>query len=104
MGLVIEGVFAMAVIAGIGWLWSLRRSVIQDASAARAAATQDAQARERAAREANLYRTKEKLRCLGCDTDFAGPLTEAGCPNCHLSSLVVTDEEYRRGRELSAGD
>jgi len=99
MGLVLEGFLALAVIVTLAWLWTVRGSVGKDAEMARQASVQAAQARERAAREARLYRTGEPLHCLGCDTRFFGPLGEDGCPKCHLAALVVTEDEFECGRQ-----
>ena len=56
----------------------------------------EAQDREEAAaarEEARKYEAGSQLICLGCDAHFAGPLTDTGCPQCHLSSLVVTEAQ-----------
>ena len=45
--------------------------------------------------EARKYQPGARLLCLGCETRFSGPLTEAGCPHCHLVSLVVTESKER---------
>ncbi len=102
MGLVLEGLFALAIVLALAWLWTVRESVGKDIGAAREQAAREAQARERDARQARLYRTSEPLRCLGCEARFLGPLGEDGCPQCHLAALVVTEEEGERGR-LAAG-
>lgn len=106
MGLVLEGLFALAVIIALVWLWSVRGSVGKDAEAARQQAAQETQTREREARQARLYRAGEPLHCLGCDAQFVGPLGEDGCPQCHLAALVITQEEWERGRQaaLRAGE
>lgn len=44
-----------------------------------------------AAEEARKYQAGARLVCLSCDTHFTGPLTDTGCPMCHLASLVVTE-------------
>ncbi len=101
MGLVLEGLFALAVVLALVWLWTVRGSVGKDVDAARQQAVQVAQGQERAAREARLYQPGISLRCLGCDARFLGPLGETGCPQCHLASLVVTEDEFERGRQAS---
>lgn len=101
MGLVLEGLFALALIAAAVWLWSVRGSVTKDADDARQQAARDTQARARAQREARLYASGVLLRCLGCDLQFAGPLAEDGCPQCHLASLVVAEDEYQAGRQAA---
>ena len=52
-----------------------------------------------AEKEARLYQADVPLICLGCETRFVGPLSSDGCPNCHLSSLVVTQEEHTKNGE-----
>lgn len=99
MGLVIEGLFALALIVVALWLWSLRSSVAQDQAERQRIQIEAQQARERAAREARLYRKGEKLRCLGCEAQFLGPLPDTGCPQCHIASLVVTEREYQQGKQ-----
>lgn len=101
--MVVEGFFALAVVLALAWVWVVVNSVVKDIVAARKAAAQTAQTRERDARTARLYRTGEKLHCLGCGAQFAGPLGEDGCPQCHLAVLVVTEDEYRRGQAQPGG-
>lgn len=103
MGLVIEGLFALAVILVALWLWSLRDSVVKDRAASEQRRREEEAARERAAREARLYRTGEALRCLGCGATFAGPLSDTGCPQCHLASFVVTERDYQREQRAALG-
>lgn len=96
MGLVIEGLFALGVVLVFCWLWSLRGSVVKDQAEARRRQEEECAAQERAKREARLYRKGEKLRCLGCGATFLGPLPDTGCPECHLSALVVTGRDHQR--------
>lgn len=94
-----EGVFALGVVLLALWLWSLRASLIRDQAEARQRREEEQAAQERARREARLLRKGEKLRCLGCGASFLGPLPETGCPQCRLSSLVITEREYLRQQE-----
>lgn len=103
MGLVIEGMFALAAVLALAWLWTMRGSVGRDMEAQKRQAVQVKQVQERMAREAKLYQPGVALRCLGCDARFVGPLSETGCPQCHLASLVVTEDECRSGRQASGG-
>lgn len=99
MGLVIESVFALGVILLALWLWSLRASIVRDQAEARRRQEEEQAAQEQAGREAKLHRKGEKLHCLGCGTTFPGPLSDTGCPQCHLSSLVVTKRDYLRQQQ-----
>lgn len=99
MGLIIEGLFALAVILAVLWLWSLRGSVVKDKAEAQQRQEEEVLAREQAKREARLYRKGEKLRCLGCGAEFLGPLGDTGCPQCHLASLVVTQRDFERDQQ-----
>lgn len=102
MALVIDGLLVLAIIVAVVWLWGLKNSAAGDAAAAREREREADEVKRQAEREKHLARTGERLRCLGCDADFRGPLTDTGCPQCHLSSLVVTEDEYRR-QTLTAG-
>ncbi len=93
MGFVIDGLLFVGLIVGLLWLWSLRGSAARDTTAAQAQAQEDAKARELLERDARLHRPGVPLRCLGCNTAFLGPLLDNGCPQCHLSALVVTEQE-----------
>ena len=91
MELVMGGLSALAIIVLILWALSLKSSVARDREAA-----------ERRQREALLYQAGVNLHCLGCGKTFMGPLTDAGCPHCHLAALVVTEADYKenlRNRE-----
>lgn len=102
MGMVLEGFFVVALLLAAMWLWSVRGSVRKDVTDTRAQEAKATLARERAAREARLYQDGEPLRCLGCEAQFLGPLSDTGCPQCHLSALVVTESDYERGRQAAA--
>lgn len=101
MGLVIEGLFALAVVLVALWLWSLRGSVVRDRAETQRQRQEEQDARERTEREARLYRKGVKLRCLGCGAAFIGPLPDTGCPQCHLASFVVTERDYQREQQAT---
>ena len=84
MELVMGGLSALAIVLIVLWALSLKSSVAHDREAAAE--------RERAAR---LYQKGVRLRCLGCGQKFGGPLTNAGCPKCHLAAFVVTEADYK---------
>ena len=99
MGLVTEGLFALGLILMTFWLLGLRGSVTQDRAKVQMLRRQEQAAAERATSEARLHRQGEKLRCLGCEYTFTGPLPDTGCPQCHLSALVVTEHDFQQGRQ-----
>ncbi len=86
MEFVMGGLLTAGLVLVAAWLWSLRGSLARDGAEAAAA-------RRRAQRDGRLARVGEPLRCLGCGAAFPGPLTPAGCPDCHLSVLVVPASE-----------
>ena len=95
MEFVMAGLFALAV-ALIGlWAWSLSASARRDRQEAQARAREEQERAAEAEREARLYRPGEPLQCLGCGYKFLGPLPDTGCPQCHLSALVVTEAEAK---------
>jgi hypothetical protein len=44
-----------------------------------------------------LYEEANGLKCLDCNKEFSGPLTEAGCPYCHHESFVVLGDSVPDG-------
>jgi hypothetical protein len=40
----------------------------------------------------HLRQSGVSLRCLNCNHIFIGPMPAAGCPNCHVASLVVESD------------
>ena len=82
------------VVAGVGGLVYRfsRKNDVKDFKLAQAA---EETQRQKAAIDAKRFESGIPLVCLNCDTHFTGPLREFGCPMCHKSSLVVTDEELR---------
>lgn len=86
MALVIEALFSMGLLIAVIWAVSLWRSASRD----RAAAADALEKAEReAAMEAAVAAPGKRLHCMNCDHQFIGPMPEDGCPNCHLSTLVV---------------
>jgi hypothetical protein len=101
MVLLFEAIFAAGFLFFAFWITSVVRSAMADR---RVALIAEAEARKLAEREASLQRPGEPLRCLNCDASFVGPLTDDGCPNCHLTTLVVPAAEYeQRSRESVNG-
>ena len=76
------------------------KNFIQSARKDRAdAQTKEFHARLKAAaarEEARKYEPGVRLVCLGCGKHFEGPLTETGCPECCLSSLVLTQAQFEQ--------
>ncbi len=91
------GDFVLAfVLLGGGLLALYLKSAKKDREDAK---VKEAQAREKdaaAAEEARKFRAGANLVCLSCGTHFPSPLTDAGCPRCHLSVLVMTDAQFRQ--------
>ena len=88
------GDFVLAVLViGGGLLALFLHSAKKDREAA--ARKEECARQEEAAalEESRKYRPGARLVCLGCETRFLGPLTDAGCPNCHLSSLIVVEQK-----------
>lgn len=96
MELVLSGLSALALIVLVLFVLSLRGSLARDRAEAEEVRAEAEKARWDAARTAALQRKGAKLRCLGCETQFRGPLEPTGCPECGLESLVVTEAEYRQ--------
>lgn len=86
MGLIFAGLFTLGLVLIGLFFWSLAASLKRDGTAA-----QDRRRRE--ARDAELHRVGAPLRCLSCGARFPGPLGAHGCPECHLQSLVVPEDE-----------
>lgn len=82
-----------ALVLGGGLLALFLQSAKKDreADARKLAQVQKEQAA--AQEEGRKYQPGVRLLCLGCETRFLGPLTDAGCPHCHLLSLVVTEQK-----------
>ena len=89
MGLVIEGLSALALVLVVLWLLSLYHSIMRDRAQAAEEQREQQEAERRAEQEARLLRPGEPLQCLSCGATFVGPLADTGCPQCHLASFVV---------------
>ncbi len=88
------GDFVLAfLLAGGGLLALFLQSAKKDREAAARKAAQARQEQAAAQEESRKHQPGARLICLGCETRFPGPLTDAGCPHCHLLSLVVVAEE-----------
>ena len=88
------GDFILAfLLAGGGLLALFITSARKDREAAEKKAAQAKQEKAAALEEARKYQPGARLICLGCETRFPGPLSDSGCPHCHLLSLVVVAEE-----------
>ena len=96
MEFVMGGVFALGLGLVLFWAWSLSVSTRRDRQEAEERAREAQERRDREAREARLRRRGAALQCLGCGHKFPGPLTDDGCPQCHLAALVVTEAEARK--------
>lgn len=96
MQLVFDGMLTCGIVLVGLWLWSLRGSITRDKTEAEIARRES---REKAVREARLARKGEPLRCVSCEKTFRGPLTDRGCPHCHLASFVLPEAEYQEKRE-----
>ena len=93
-------VLALLLLGGCS-LFLFVKSTQKDRQDARA---REAQRREDAAaarEEACKQEAGTGLVCLGCGLHFTGPLEDTGCPQCHLSSLVVTETQFRETQKRS---
>ena len=95
MEFVMGGLFALGIVLLALWAWSLAASARRDRQEAEARAREEQERHAREAQEARMRRKGERLQCLGCGRKFLGPLTDDGCPQCHLSALVVTQAEAK---------
>lgn len=88
------GDFVLAfLLVGGGLLALFITSARKDRAAAEAKAVHAKQEAAASREESRKYQPGVRLICLGCETRFPGPLSDAGCPHCHLLSLVVVAEE-----------
>ncbi len=96
MGIVILTLLAAAAILFGVWAAALAKArEIEQAEKRRAAA--EVAEKEQAERDlASLRQPGVSLYCLGCGTQFDGPMTDEGCPGCRLTTLVVLAD----GREM----
>lgn len=88
------GDFVLALLLLGGGLWVL---LLQSARKDRADADRrdaaDGRKAAAAREEARKYQPGTALVCLGCDARFLGPLSDAGCPRCQRSALVMTQAQ-----------
>jgi len=103
MGFVMAGLAAVLVVVAVVWLLSLKKSASLDRDEAVRSQAAAAEAARRAEEEAKLYREGESLHCLGCGAEFPGPLSDEGCPKCHIASLVVTEAQFRADQQQRQG-
>ena len=86
-------VFVFVALGGMLLLFFLQSARKDRADAQKS----DLRARDEAAaarEEARKYEAGTRLVCLGCGKHFKGPLAETGCPDCRLSSLVLTEAQF----------
>lgn len=81
------------LLAGGGLLALFLQSAKKDRAEAARKAARTAEEQAAALEENRKYQPGVRLICLGCETRFTGPLSHAGCPHCHLLSLVTVAEE-----------
>jgi ribosomal protein L40E len=99
MGLVMAGFLAIVVIVVLIWVFSLQKSASADREELARQEAEEAEKKRQAEAEAQLLRKGVALRCMGCGAQFRGPLSDEGCPKCHIRSLVVTESEYRKSQQ-----
>ena len=86
------GDFVLVVLViGGGLLALFLQSAKKDREAAVLKEKRVKQEQAAAFEERCKYQPGMRLICLGCEARFLGPLTDAGCPGCHLLSLVVAE-------------
>lgn len=95
MGPLLEALFALAVVVAGVWFVIVARTEAAERQEAELAA---AEKERRRRHDEKIDIPGEPLRCLNCDTCFEGPVTDDGCPSCHLATLIVTEEEYEHER------
>ena len=94
MELVVASFVAAVVIALVVWLLIVSRAVEADSAKDRAAKQEQAVIDRALDRDRRMRLSGSPIRCLGCNTTFNGPLTDAGCPNCHSAAFVIPEDEY----------
>ncbi len=95
MGLVIDGMVAALLLVAVAFVWSLRSSLLHDRVIAKQQQASASVRKLKAERDASMYRAGTPLHCVGCGLAFTGPLTDDGCPECHVATLVITEQEYQ---------
>ena len=99
MGVVIFGLFV--IFFGIAVV------IVIAAAASSSRQKREIDRREREARQlrkaevemARLSIPGEPLICLGCQKRFKGPMPEDGCPDCQISSLVVSERSGKHSKD-----
>ena len=88
------GDFVLAILLiGSGLLALFLQSAKKDCAADAQKSAQFQKEQAAALEESRKHQPGTRLLCLGCETRFLGPLTDAGCPRCHLLSLIVTEQQ-----------
>jgi len=96
MEFAIDGLVVLLFIVIALWYTAWQRSRNEARATAQEQARLDAERQAREVLDARLRQVNASLTCLGCGLTFTGPLTDAGCPGCHLASLVVPAEQERQ--------
>ena len=89
MEFVIAGVLAAALLVG-SVLLTIFLIVRNGESRRRAEADREIE------RERLLQTPGERLRCVGCGAEIAGPVPVLGCPNCHTVALILPERHFDR--------
>lgn len=96
MALVIGDLAIALIIALLIGFAAMRFSLRRDSQEAqRLVAERNAQIHQELLLAAR-YKPGVPLMCVGCNTQFLGPLSATGCPKCHSETLVLTMEEYEQ--------
>jgi hypothetical protein len=95
MGVVVGDLLLAIVLVTAFGLLIYKFSSNHDRTENEARRTRELEDRRKAELAAKRYLEGIPLICLNCESHFVGPLGEDGCPNCHSSTLVVTEEELR---------
>jgi hypothetical protein len=96
MELVVASFVGIAVIVVVVWLAAVSKSVAIDTAKDREDAAARSETQRALERDRQMRAEPSRLRCLGCDTSFQGPLTDEGCPSCHSPALVIPEAEYNQ--------
>jgi hypothetical protein len=96
MGIVIGDLLVLLTLAGVGGFFIYTKSERRDRHQQQKLRETEAEALKKAEMDAKRYEAGIPLICLGCETRFLGPLSGDGCPNCHVLSLVVTQDQITK--------
>jgi hypothetical protein len=99
MGIVISTCLLIGLICIAFWLYSLYNSAVADRLARQSQEREEALRLERERKDSLLRKPGVMLRCMSCNAAFPAPLPDIGCPECHIASFVVTEEEYQKSKE-----